>query len=1013
MKKVLLIPLTIIAGVLTLASLPKAQTYHQVNALEMVTHIEMNADAFVDYTEEKGEFANADATFWGEGYSFNALEPFFRGETKEGWTGELSLKPWKQFTQYIRFQWGGANPEDSQMKLEFHYGDYSSVVINETFVENPMMMDYFKIPDEQFALLDKENGFDMYIKFIDNRTGGYGFHNFGCLYVNQNVDEVSSAMKYYLNHINLADTREWKINNSKAIYNYYLNNAHLKEVFLKTASNVNEDFEDINAFLNNWYIDVNYGNNADDARHVDALLSNRAVRDGSNMPFNKTDARFFSGWYEESINQGFIASDYPIYRFVSRPFVLSGTGLVSVKMAGRSASLHVIDTETQEDLAWADLRTFSDQGDENRIFTGFNTVTMVRQYINLSAYLGKTIQLAIADVYDSGWAASYFDELVTYYETYPSFGIDLLFQDNNEDKTYSYWFDQYIASTHIDNDSNGLKYKLNKEVMNNVDNSAIYDAYKFLKNYYATLRSPANEFKFENVTSEVRKQIYDAYVALGSDAKQIVNQSSDLQYNQEFNDEWHRRAVTIGAKISYAMQSLIDEFETYTVSFNANGGTGEMTNITDVKGEYTLPECTFAAPAGQEFVGWKVNNTGDLLMPGAVINVNADATIFAQWQDLPPVTYVVSFNANGGTGEMATLSNQHDDYVLPENGFTAPNGQHFAGWKINNEGNILQPGTHINIDSNIVLYAQWENTTYTVSFSANGGTGNMASITKNEGDTFVLPDNSFTAPASHKFIGWKINNEGELLKPGASIVITADVQLVAQWEEIIVYIITFNANGGTGTMANMQVEKGQQLTLPACTFTAPEGKEFEGWIVRNTQYAVGDKVDIMSNTEVFAKWKRIPVTEETYIVSFASNGGTGEMANVTDVKGAYTLPQCAFIAPEGQEFAGWLVGNELYQPGQSINVTANITIKASWKDIQAVTPGSSSSNPDSSGPVASSSEVQPSSEVAPQSSESSNGSSEAPEAKKGCGGNIISSSILLSSMMLLALPILFLKKKNK
>ena len=845
MKKVLLFPLTIIAGALAIGYASNAKSYQPVKADERVYHIEMNADAFTDYAEEKGSFANADAIFWGDNYSFNALEPFFRGETAEGWTGSLTLKSWKQYSQFIRFQWGGAHNIEDQIKLEIHYGEYVSSMFNETFSENPMMMDYFKIPDEQYALLDKENGFDMYITFVDNRTSDYGFHNFGCLYVNQSEEEVSNAMRYYLNHINLSDTREWKLNNNRTIYNFYLNNDRLKSVFLKTVNNADEDFEDINAFLNHWYIDVNYGNNAGDARHVDNLLSNRAVRDGSNMPFNKTGASFFSGWHEALINQGYVASDYPTYRFVSRPFVLSGTGLVSVKMAGRSASLHVIDAQTQEDLAWADLKTFSNGGDENRIYSGFNTVTMVTHYINLSNYLGKTIQLAVADVYEDNWASSYFDELVTNYETYPTFGIDVLFQDNNEDKTYSYWFDQYIAATHIDNDAEGLKYKLGKDDVTYVDESPIYEAYKFLKHYYAALRSPDNEFDYSKASRETRRTICDEYKALSASAKQIVDNSSDLKFSQPFDADWHKKSVDAYSKISTAISSLVDEFNYFQVSFSANGGTGEMASV-GAKGEYRLPTCTFIAPTGKEFAGWKIGGTGDTLLAGQTIDV------------------------------------------------------------------------------------------------------------------------------------------------------TADIELVAQWKDVK-YIITFDANGGTGTMANVEVNKGQQLTLPECTFVAPQGKEFDCWIVKRERHAVGDKVDITGNTEVFAEWKRIPVIEESYTVSYSANGGTGEMASVNDVKGDYTLPSCSFSAPEGQEFKCWLIGNEEYQPGQVISVDQNITVVASWKVKEVLPPEPGPGGDDSSS-------------MPPSSSEEGGSSSEEtpvePTTKKGCSGEILLSStsvILASSLVVLLL----------
>ena len=40
---------------------------------------------------------------------------------------------------------------------------------------------------------------------------------------------------------------------------------------------------------------------------------------------------------------------------------------------------------------------------------------------------------------------------------------------------------------------------------------------------------------------------------------------------------------------------------TYTVSFNANGGSGTMADVTDISGEYTLPENGFTAPGGKQF----------------------------------------------------------------------------------------------------------------------------------------------------------------------------------------------------------------------------------------------------------------------------------------------------------------------------------------------------------------------------------------------------------------------------
>lgn len=45
------------------------------------------------------------------------------------------------------------------------------------------------------------------------------------------------------------------------------------------------------------------------------------------------------------------------------------------------------------------------------------------------------------------------------------------------------------------------------------------------------------------------------------------------------------------------------------------------------------------------------------------------------------------------------------------------------------------------------------------------------------------------------------------------------------------YTVSFDANGGGGTMESVQVEANSNYVLPACTFTAPTGKEFDAWQV--------------------------------------------------------------------------------------------------------------------------------------------------------------------------------------
>lgn len=89
--------------------------------------------------------------------------------------------------------------------------------------------------------------------------------------------------------------------------------------------------------------------------------------------------------------------------------------------------------------------------------------------------------------------------------------------------------------------------------------------------------------------------------------------------------------------------------KTYTVSFDANGGTGTMANATGISGEYTLPSNGFTAPEGKQFKSWSVD--GKEKAVGDKITVTADTTVKAVWENIPVTTYTVSFDANGGKAQ--------------------------------------------------------------------------------------------------------------------------------------------------------------------------------------------------------------------------------------------------------------------------------------------------------------------------------------------------------------------------
>lgn len=71
---------------------------------------------------------------------------------------------------------------------------------------------------------------------------------------------------------------------------------------------------------------------------------------------------------------------------------------------------------------------------------------------------------------------------------------------------------------------------------------------------------------------------------------------------------------------------------TYTVTFNANGGTGTMSDVSGLTGTYTLPANGFTAPTGKKFKGWATSANGSIIS-GTTIDVTADTTLYAIWED--------------------------------------------------------------------------------------------------------------------------------------------------------------------------------------------------------------------------------------------------------------------------------------------------------------------------------------------------------------------------------------------
>ena len=187
-------------------------------------------------------------------------------------------------------------------------------------------------------------------------------------------------------------------------------------------------------------------------------------------------------------------------------------------------------------------------------------------------------------------------------------------------------------------------------------------------------------------------------------------------------------------------------------------------------------------------------------------------------------------------------------------------------------------------------------------------------------------------------------NREESIKDKAAHVYTDDADTtcdVCGYERTVTppapteFIVTFDGNGGTGSMEPVTVEEGSRYVLPACGFTAPDGQEFKAWEIGGIEYNAGDGYVVLGNTEIKALWKDSAVIPTTFTITFNANGGTGSMEPVTVEEGSrYPLPACGFIPPVNMQFSGWALSADgsVIADG-AIMVTSNITLYAIWEPV--------------------------------------------------------------------------------
>ncbi|CAB5016046.1 MAG: hypothetical protein F2892_05725 [Actinobacteria bacterium] len=244
----------------------------------------------------------------------------------------------------------------------------------------------------------------------------------------------------------------------------------------------------------------------------------------------------------------------------------------------------------------------------------------------------------------------------------------------------------------------------------------------------------------------------------------------------------------------------------------------------------------------------------------------------------------------------------------------------FAGWATSPTGSVMfADGASYPFTTDAVLYARWAPT---VRFWVTDS--EPSEVRQNSLLPTALKSNTFTQPGL-VFRGWT-NKKYAASRPDADVVyadgatypFTEPTNLYALWG----WTVTFEANGGTGTMP---VQTARAQTRLSTNEFSRSGYSFDGWATTPTgsrAYADNDWYNFNDTATLYARWSG---------VRFDANGGSGTMPG----QGALApsmLTRNAFTR-SGYSFDGWATtpnGSRAYADNAVYPFPADATLYARW-----------------------------------------------------------------------------------
>jgi uncharacterized repeat protein (TIGR02543 family) len=306
----------------------------------------------------------------------------------------------------------------------------------------------------------------------------------------------------------------------------------------------------------------------------------------------------------------------------------------------------------------------------------------------------------------------------------------------------------------------------------------------------------------------------------------------------------------------------------HTVSFDSNGGSNVPDQAVESGGYAHQPDDPHLS--GYTFDNW-YSDAGLTTVYDFSAPVTGDITLYAGWAPVPPGSFTVTFNSNGGSHVSGQVVEAGGTATHPTN--PALSGYTFDNW-YSDAGLTAVYDFSAPVTGDITLYAKWTQNaanTYTVTFNSNGGTA-IEGQEVVDGETAERP--AHPTLSGYTFDNW-YSDEGLTQVYDFSTPVTGDITLYAKWNPVPPnsFTVTFNSNGGSD-VSDQPVESGGTAEWPATP--TRDGYTFDNWYSDEGLTLVYDfSTPVTGNITLYAKWII------TSVAITVTGPATGETPNTT------------------------------------------------------------------------------------------------------------------------------------